>query len=103
MLRNRNEPKAKRDILQTLLLTCKVKSGRPEIDLSSKWGKMWGCPAKRNRREKIMKTYYTVGLSMLAGIGIGAVAVQTLQAQSKPGVFYVAEINVKDLDAYTKE
>ena len=50
-----------------------------------------------------MKTYYAVGLSMLAGIGIGAVAVQTLHAQAKLPVYVVAEIDVTNVDAYTKE
>jgi len=31
-----------------------------------------------------MKAQYTVALSMLAGIGLGAVAVQGLHAQAKP-------------------
>ena len=50
-----------------------------------------------------MKTYYAAGLSMLFGIGIGAAAVQTLHAQAKPPVYVVTEIDVTDLDAYTKE
>ena len=50
-----------------------------------------------------MKTYVTVGLSMLAGIGVGAIAVQTLHAQAKPPIYRIAEIQVTDVDAYTKE
>jgi uncharacterized protein (DUF1330 family) len=50
-----------------------------------------------------MKTYYTVGLSMLAGIGIGAAVVQTVHAQAKPPVYVVTEIDVTNVDAYTKE
>ena len=50
-----------------------------------------------------MKTYYTVGLAMLGGIGIGAIAVQTLHAQAKPPIYYIAEIEVTDIDGYTKE
>ena len=50
-----------------------------------------------------MKTYYTVTLAMFAGVGIGAVAVQTLHAQSKPPVYTVTEIDVTNVDAYTKE
>jgi len=46
-----------------------------------------------------MKTYYTVGLSMLAGIGIAAVAMQTLHAQGKPPVYVVTEIEVSNVDA----
>ena len=40
-----------------------------------------------------MKTQYTVALSMLAGIGLGAVAVQGLHAQAKPPAYLVIEIN----------
>jgi uncharacterized protein (DUF1330 family) len=40
---------------------------------------------------------------MLAGIGIGAVAVQTLNAQAKPPVYVVTEIDVSNVDAYNKE
>ena len=50
-----------------------------------------------------MKTQYTVALAMLAGVGMGAVAVQALHAQTKPPVYYIAEIDVTDIDAYTKE
>lgn len=50
-----------------------------------------------------MKTHYTVGLAMLAGFGFGAIAVQGLHAQAKPPVYYIAEIDVTNLDAYTKE
>jgi hypothetical protein len=40
-----------------------------------------------------MKTQYTVTLSILAGIGIGAAAVQGLHAQAKPPAFFIVEIN----------
>jgi len=50
-----------------------------------------------------MKTRYTVGLAMLAGFGLGAIAVQGLHAQAKPPIYYIAEIDVTNVDAYTKE
>ena len=50
-----------------------------------------------------MKNRYSVPLAMLAGIGIGAIAVQTLHAQATPPVYYIAEIDVTNLEAYTKE
>ena len=50
-----------------------------------------------------MKTRYTVTFAMLAGFGLGAVAVQGLHAQAKPPIYYVAEIDVTKIDAYTKE
>ena len=50
-----------------------------------------------------MRIQYAVPLAMLAGIGIGAVAVQTLQAQATPPIYYIAEIDVTNIEAYTKE
>jgi uncharacterized protein (DUF1330 family) len=50
-----------------------------------------------------MKTRFTVVLSTLAGIAIGAVAVQGLHAQAKPPVYTVSEIQITNLDAYLKE
>jgi uncharacterized protein (DUF1330 family) len=50
-----------------------------------------------------MRIQYAVPLAMLAGIGIGAVAVQTLQAQATPPIYYIAEVDVTNLEAYTKE
>jgi len=50
-----------------------------------------------------MKTYYTVAVSMVAGFGLGALAIQTLHAQAKPPVYVVTEIDVTNVDAYTKE
>src|ERR1700691_5277590 len=45
----------------------------------------------------------TVGLALVAGIGIGAVAVQGLHAQAKPPVYVVAEIDVANPDAFLRE
>jgi uncharacterized protein (DUF1330 family) len=50
-----------------------------------------------------MKTQYTVALAMLAGVGIGAAAVQGLHAQAKPPVYYIAEIDVQNIDAWAKD
>jgi len=50
-----------------------------------------------------MRTHITVALSMLAGIGIGAVAVQGLHAQSKPLVYLIYEIDVTDPEKYGAE
>jgi uncharacterized protein (DUF1330 family) len=50
-----------------------------------------------------MKTRFTMGLSMLAGITVGAAAVQTLHAQSKPPAYVIGEIDVMDQDGYAKE
>jgi uncharacterized protein (DUF1330 family) len=40
-----------------------------------------------------MKTSHVIGLSMLAGIAVGAVAIQGLHAQAKPPVYFVADIS----------
>src|SRR5262245_50281463 len=50
-----------------------------------------------------MKIQHSLALAMLAGIGIGAAVVQTLHAQARPPVYYIAEIEVTNQDAYTKE
>jgi uncharacterized protein (DUF1330 family) len=50
-----------------------------------------------------MKTKYTVALAVVAGFGLGAVAVESLHAQAKPPIYYIAEIEVTNLDAYRKE
>ena len=46
-----------------------------------------------------MKTEYTVALSMLAGIAVGAVAIQELHAQSTPKAYVVTEIEVINQEA----
>src|SRR5687767_1475016 len=50
-----------------------------------------------------MRTHVTVALSVLAGIGVGAVAVQGLHAQSKPMVYLINEIDVTDPEKYGAE
>jgi len=44
-----------------------------------------------------MKTRYTIGLTLFAGIAVGAIAVQGLHAQvNKPPVYIVNEVEVTD-------
>jgi uncharacterized protein (DUF1330 family) len=50
-----------------------------------------------------MKTRVSVALSMLAGIGLGAVGVAGIHAQARPPIYYVAEIEVTNLDGYLKD
>ena len=50
-----------------------------------------------------MKTYYAVGSGMLVGAVMGAAAVQSLHAQSKPPAYVISEIDVTNPDAYEKE
>jgi len=50
-----------------------------------------------------MKSQYSLPLALLAGVGIGAIAVQTLHAQATPPVYYIAEVDVTNVDAYVKE
>ena len=40
-----------------------------------------------------MKPRYVIGLSMLAGVALGAIAVQGLNAQAKPPVYVVTDIS----------
>jgi uncharacterized protein (DUF1330 family) len=48
-----------------------------------------------------MKTHFTIGLAVFAGIGLGTAAVQGLHAQAKPPVYSVAEIDIADQAAYS--
>ena len=50
-----------------------------------------------------MRTHYLIALSAAAGIVVGAAAVQTLHAQAKAPGFIVAEIDVSNVDGYSKE
>src|ERR1035437_8701125 len=50
-----------------------------------------------------MKLNYKLALAMLAGVGLGAAAVQALHAQAKPPAYVISEIDVTDKDAYAKE
>jgi uncharacterized protein (DUF1330 family) len=51
----------------------------------------------------MMKTHYTVALAMLAGFGLGTVAVQGIHAQAKAPVYQVSEVEVLDPEAYSKD
>lgn len=50
-----------------------------------------------------MKTRSTIALAMLAGFGLGTVAVQGLHAQAKGPVYQVTEVEVLDPAAYAKD
>jgi uncharacterized protein (DUF1330 family) len=50
-----------------------------------------------------MKTYFGVGLGMLAGTVLGAAAVTGLNAQAKPPVYSITEIDVTNPEAFGKE
>jgi uncharacterized protein (DUF1330 family) len=56
-----------------------------------------------NREENTMHQRIALGLAMLAGVAIGATAIEGLHAQAKPPVYYVAEITVTNPEAYGKE
>ena len=47
-----------------------------------------------------MKTRYAVAVALLAGIGLGAVAVKGLHAQAKPPAYIIAEVQVTDADTW---
>jgi uncharacterized protein (DUF1330 family) len=51
----------------------------------------------------MMKTRYTAGLSLLAGLAVGAAAVQALHAQATPPAYVVAEIEITNPTPYDKE
>ena len=50
-----------------------------------------------------MKPHHILTLAMVSGVAFGAIAVQALHAQAKPPVYYISEVEVTDLEGYTKE
>jgi uncharacterized protein (DUF1330 family) len=50
-----------------------------------------------------MKTYYLIGLSLVAGAALGAAAVQGLHAQARPLAYVVGEINVTDPEGFKND
>ena len=50
-----------------------------------------------------MKSQFAMTLSLLAGVAIGAIAVQGLHAQTKPPVYVVSEIDVTNVNSYARE
>jgi uncharacterized protein (DUF1330 family) len=50
-----------------------------------------------------MKAGYIVALSMLAGVAVGALAIQRLHAQAKLPVYFVVENEISDVQSYLKE
>ena len=50
-----------------------------------------------------MKQHLTIGLAMVASAALGAAAVETLHAQTRPPAYNIAEITIKDQDGYNKE
>jgi uncharacterized protein (DUF1330 family) len=50
-----------------------------------------------------MKTRYAVILGMVAGVAIGAAAIQALHAQAKPMAYVIAENVVNDQATYAKD
>ena len=50
-----------------------------------------------------MKTNYKLAIAMLAGVALGAAAVQGLHAQAKPPAFVISEIDVSNKEAFAKD
>ena len=50
-----------------------------------------------------MKTHYTVAMAMVAGFGLGAVAIQGLHAQAKSPVYNITEIEPANMETYVKD
>ncbi|MGE5539036.1 MAG: DUF1330 domain-containing protein [Gemmatimonas sp.] len=50
-----------------------------------------------------MRTWSAVTLAMLAGVAIGAAAVEQLHAQATPPAYVISEIELTNADAYAKE
>ena len=46
---------------------------------------------------------YRMVLAMLAGVGVGGLAVEGIHAQTKPPAYYIVEIDAKNEDVFNKE
>jgi uncharacterized protein (DUF1330 family) len=55
------------------------------------------------QQEEAMKTRYSVALSVLAGVAVGAAAVHALHAQAKPPAYVIAEIDVANVEPFDRE
>jgi uncharacterized protein (DUF1330 family) len=53
--------------------------------------------------EAAMKPQYALAMAVVVGTGLGALVVEGIHAQAKPPVYYIAEIDVTNPDAYAKE
>jgi uncharacterized protein (DUF1330 family) len=60
-------------------------------------------PFFRASGENTVNRHITSGLAVVAGAALGAAAIQTLHAQTKPPAYNIAEITIKDQDGYNKE
>jgi uncharacterized protein (DUF1330 family) len=49
-----------------------------------------------------MRTRYAVALSLLAGVAIGAIAIQSLHAQAKPLGYIITEVKIIDQAAFNE-
>jgi uncharacterized protein (DUF1330 family) len=50
-----------------------------------------------------MKSSYKIALALFAGAALGGLTIEALHAQAKAPVYFVAEIDVSNPDAYAKE
>jgi uncharacterized protein (DUF1330 family) len=50
-----------------------------------------------------MQSHFTVALSMLAGVAVGAFAFKGLHAQAKAPVYFVVENDIRDVQSYLNE
>jgi uncharacterized protein (DUF1330 family) len=73
------------------------------LSIAGKYASIVSTHTQREFGEGLMKTQYAVAAAFVAGIGVGAAALQTLHAQAKPPVYVITEIDVSNVDAYTKE
>jgi uncharacterized protein (DUF1330 family) len=88
----------KTEIVHPGLETGYSAEGFPEC--SGRWNTF---SVKQHRRNMMMNSHAAMGLGLLAGIIIGGAAIDVLHAQAKPPVYYVAEIEVSNPEAYAKE
>src|SRR6266436_3403337 len=91
--------KSYRPSISTLFLIARFSRAEQPSSAAGRW-------RSASSWEAIMKTRYTVLLSMIAGAAVGAAAIQGLHAQAKPKVYFISESEVLDraaVDAYNSQ
>jgi hypothetical protein len=50
-----------------------------------------------------MKSHYALSATLVAGLTMGAILTTALRAQSTPPAYVVAEVAIRDADAFARE
>jgi hypothetical protein len=82
----------------------RLRSTQPDLGVFlSDWPRALGREVSAALRHEDSHMNYRMVLAMLAGVGVGGLAVQGIHAQTKPPAYYIVEIDAKNEDVFNKE